>query len=248
MASTTTASASPIPASIESIQLELRAEAKAIEELRRQIQALGATAPKSDVAEFAKRQKAYLDRKIEFEKQRKTVVDLPTPSLVPPQAKAAEVTDTLTAPPAEKPAIANVAPEEPATLKLEAPTPAAPVVQVPASELPKVQDTPAPQTTELAPEPPPLKTIPLKPAPAKPEPQVTVVKKPEPEKPAKARPAEKPAAPITKPAPKPPKPPVSPARQPAAEEETSDVRWGLFAFSTTVTLALIIWLCWWIFG
>ena len=51
----------------EESEAELKSEAAAIEKLRVELSAQGAAADKKQVAEFAKRQKAYLDRKIDFE-------------------------------------------------------------------------------------------------------------------------------------------------------------------------------------
>ena len=49
-------------------EADLRSEATCIEQLRKQINQAGAQATKESLAEFARRQKAYLDRKIELEK------------------------------------------------------------------------------------------------------------------------------------------------------------------------------------
>src|SRR5262245_6335810 len=66
MSTSTPVLPSPVTGSPEAIQAELRAEATAVERLRQQIQAKGAAATKVEMAEYAKRQKAYLDRKIDF--------------------------------------------------------------------------------------------------------------------------------------------------------------------------------------
>ncbi len=49
-------------------EADLRSEAVSIEQLRKQISQAGSQAAKESLAEFARRQKAYLDRKIELEK------------------------------------------------------------------------------------------------------------------------------------------------------------------------------------
>ena len=56
----------------EESEAELKSEAAAIEKLRVELSAQGAAADKKQVAEFAKRQKAYLDRKIDFEKLKRS--------------------------------------------------------------------------------------------------------------------------------------------------------------------------------
>ena len=53
-------------------EAELKSEAEVIEKLRVQLSSQGAAADKKQVAEFAKRQKAYLDRKIDFEKLKRS--------------------------------------------------------------------------------------------------------------------------------------------------------------------------------
>lgn len=52
-------------------EADLRTEATAIEKLRKQINEAGAKVPKDKMADFAKRQKAYLERKIELEKRKR---------------------------------------------------------------------------------------------------------------------------------------------------------------------------------
>ena len=63
--------------SLTQAEADLRTEAVAIEKLRKSIGEAGAAAPKEQMADFAKRQKAYLDRKIELEKQKRTLTEAP---------------------------------------------------------------------------------------------------------------------------------------------------------------------------
>jgi hypothetical protein len=66
-------------------EADLKCEAAAIEKLRVQLSAQGASADKKQVAEFAKRQKAYLDRKIDFEKlKRSSDTGTPEPAKAKP--------------------------------------------------------------------------------------------------------------------------------------------------------------------
>jgi hypothetical protein len=75
-------------------ETDLRAEALAVEQLRRRIAAAsagGTAASPALLAEFARTQKAYLDHKIEFEK-RKRLGEVPAPEL--PDAAPAPVEKT----------------------------------------------------------------------------------------------------------------------------------------------------------
>ncbi len=72
--------ASPVKNTTQSLtqaEADLRTEAVAIEKLRKTIGEAGAAAPKEQMADFAKRQKAYLDRKIDLEKQKRTFLEAP---------------------------------------------------------------------------------------------------------------------------------------------------------------------------
>ena len=72
---------------IAKAEAELKSEAAAIDKLRLQLSAQGAATDKKQVAEFAKRQKAYLDRKIDFEKlKRSPDSGKPTPVIAKPAA------------------------------------------------------------------------------------------------------------------------------------------------------------------
>lgn len=71
-AGTARAPKSPTNNGLEEADAELKSEATAIEKLRVQLSSQGAAADKRQVAEFAKRQKAYLDRKIELEKLKRS--------------------------------------------------------------------------------------------------------------------------------------------------------------------------------
>lgn len=71
-AGTARAPKSPKNNGLEEAEAELKSEATAIEKLRVQLSSQGAAADKRQVAEFAKRQKAYLDRKIELEKLKRS--------------------------------------------------------------------------------------------------------------------------------------------------------------------------------
>lgn len=71
-AGTARAPKSPKNNGLEEADAELKSEATAIEKLRVQLSSQGAAADKRQVAEFAKRQKAYLDRKIELEKLKRS--------------------------------------------------------------------------------------------------------------------------------------------------------------------------------
>ena len=100
-------------------EADLKSEAMAIEKLRVQLSAQGAAADKKQVAEFAKRQKAYLDRKIDFEKlRRSTDSGKPVPAKAKPAAPE-PVQKQKTQP--EKPA-----PEKPAPAASEKTPPAEP--------------------------------------------------------------------------------------------------------------------------
>jgi hypothetical protein len=72
---------------------ELQAEAAAVERLRRQIAEMpskGETVSPQMLADFARAQKAYLDRKIEFEKQKRTDTRALEPSSGVREAPAAQ--------------------------------------------------------------------------------------------------------------------------------------------------------------
>ncbi len=72
---------------LEKAEAELKSEAAAIDKLRVQLSTQGAAADKKQVAEFAKRQKAYLDRRIDFEKlKRSTDSGKPAPEKTKPAA------------------------------------------------------------------------------------------------------------------------------------------------------------------
>lgn len=74
--------------SLAQVEADLRTEAVAIEKLRKGLGEAGSAAPKEQMADFAKRQKAYLDRKIDHERQKRAINDVgsvepranPTPS------------------------------------------------------------------------------------------------------------------------------------------------------------------------
>jgi cell division septation protein DedD len=97
-------------------ETDLRAEALAVEQLRRKIagaSAGGVAAPPALLAEFARMQKAYLDRKIEFEKQ-KRLGEVPTPELPAPapatpalETPAAVESSPIAAPATERKAAAR---------------------------------------------------------------------------------------------------------------------------------------------
>ena len=76
--------------SLAQAEADLRTEASAIEKLRKQINEAGAKAPKDKMADFAKRQKAYLDRKIELEKRKRGGSEAPAEK-EPEPVKVAEV-------------------------------------------------------------------------------------------------------------------------------------------------------------
>ena len=111
----------PTSKSLTQAEADLRTEAVAIEKLRKQIQEAGSNAPKQMVADFAKRQKAYLDQKIVLEKQKRVIVDGPSapvtkPAETPKPTKPAEVAKPAETPkpaeptkPAEAPKAADVA-------------------------------------------------------------------------------------------------------------------------------------------
>lgn len=124
-------------------EADLRTEATAIEKLRKQIGEAGATASKEMMAEFAKRQKAYLNRKIELEKQKRTG-DAPAAKTEPAKAPAVAKAPEPAKPAAEKkPDAPKTAPatkkEEPA--KAEKP-----------AEKPKPVETPKVKEATKAPE------------------------------------------------------------------------------------------------
>ncbi len=126
------AGTAPAPKASKSKELaeteaDLKCEAAAIEKLRVQLSAQGASADKKQVAEFAKRQKAYLDRKIEFEKLKRST-DNGTPE--PASAQAA------TQAPAQK---QKARPEKPAPAPREK-TPFAEPAKPPKSETPRAKE------------------------------------------------------------------------------------------------------------
>ena len=94
-------SANSTSPSLAQAEADLRTEASAIEKLRKQINEAGAKAPKDKMADFAKRQKAYLDRKIELEKRKRggsgaSAGNAPKPVKVADVAKPAEVAKSET--------------------------------------------------------------------------------------------------------------------------------------------------------
>ena len=128
------AAANPVKPTSQTLaqsEADLRTEATAIEKLRKQISEGGASASKEKMAEFAKRQKAYLDRKIDLEKLKRTPGEVPAAKPEPAKPSAEKKAE------APKP----VAPE-PAAKKTE---PAKPEKSKPAEE-PKAKD--APKTPE----------------------------------------------------------------------------------------------------
>jgi hypothetical protein len=144
-------------------EADLRTEATAIEKLRKQISEAGSGATKEMMASFAKRQKAYLDRKIDLEKQKRGLAEAPktaatavapaapAPAPVvekkPEPAKPVEVAKP--AKPSEKNAVEEPAkPAKPSTKE-------APAAKVPEAKAPETKKAEAPE-------------IPLKPAAKKP--------------------------------------------------------------------------------
>ena len=135
-------------------QEELRAEALHVEKLRRQISDLkteGKTASAQMLAEFAKTQKAYLDRKIEFEKGRLGQQESgPLVAGMPP-VKGPAATPVQSDKPADKPA---AKPAEKPVEKAEVRKPAPSSVPVPELAKPKEKvstpDVPAREDKSLA--------------------------------------------------------------------------------------------------
>jgi hypothetical protein len=233
MSNAATLTEPPIAEVLERTQKELRAEATAIEKLRQQIQAQGAAAPKADVAEFAKRQKAFLDRKIDFEKQRKAAGNLPasqpeestTPST--PPKPVLEVPPSL-APKAVAPKSSKIVPPKPS--KIVAPKPSTisrktSSIKKPQAGAPK-NSTPDVSATEVDPL-EKLKAIPLKPAPLTGPPPVPVDEKPA--SAARSRPAM-------------PAPEESPARVAAYKPDKTRIR--IFIGIILLALAIAAWLIW----
>lgn len=104
---------------LEQVEAELKSEAAAIEKLRLQLSAQGAAADKKQVAEFASRQKAYLDRKIDFEKlKRSKETATPAPAKPEPEpvqkqkSGPAAPAPIKTAPEKAAPAIRETAPRK----------------------------------------------------------------------------------------------------------------------------------------
>ncbi len=139
------------------IEIELKAEAAAIERLRKQLSEAGAGASKDLMADFAKRQKAFLDRKIVFEKQKRTLGEAP-----PPQPKAPEKTPT---PPPQKVAPRTPAPVKPPTKPAEAPKPKAPAEKAPEIKKPEIKK-PEEKKVVKKPVEPAVKRTPVPPKPA----------------------------------------------------------------------------------
>ena len=107
-AGTARAPKSPKNNGLEEAEAELKSEATAIEKLRVQLSSQGAAADKRQFAEFAKRQKAYLDRKIELEKLKRSAH-----SAVPESVKVKSVTTEALRPasePAQKEKTTNTPP------------------------------------------------------------------------------------------------------------------------------------------
>jgi cobalamin biosynthesis Mg chelatase CobN len=101
-------------------EADLRTEATAIEKLRKQISESGSNASKESMAEFAKRQKAYLDRKIELEKHKRTAGEQPavkTEKPEPAKVETAKKPEPAKAPEPTKP----VAEKKPEPRKTEEP-------------------------------------------------------------------------------------------------------------------------------
>lgn len=134
--------ASPAPVkqtaqSLSQAEADLRNEAVAIEKLRKSIGEAGGSAPKAQMADFAKRQKAYLDRKIDLERQKRAISEAPAAKSV-----AGKSPEPSPNPAPAKPAPPIKVPESIAASKATAPKPKAefivekkPVSQ-PQSELP----------------------------------------------------------------------------------------------------------------
>ncbi len=74
--------------SLSDSAVDLQAEAVVIEKLRKQIKEAGSNAPKEMIAAFAKRQGAFLTRKIEFEKRKRAAGELPNPAIEPESSNA----------------------------------------------------------------------------------------------------------------------------------------------------------------
>ena len=106
--------------SLTQAEADLRTEAVAIEKLRKSIGEAGAAAPKEQMADFAKRQKAYLDRKIDLEKRKRTFLEAPAPKSM---AQRSPEPETNTVPVRPKPP--GKAPAEIAASKATAPKPKA---------------------------------------------------------------------------------------------------------------------------
>lgn len=123
------AAANPVKHTGQSLaqsEADLRTEATAIEKLRKQISEGGTTTSKEMMAEFAKRQKAYLDRKIELEKQKRLLGETPTSKTEAVNPQPAKVPETAkTAAPIKAPEPAKPAAEKKAeSAKTSAPEPA----------------------------------------------------------------------------------------------------------------------------
>jgi hypothetical protein len=127
------------PEPLRAIEAELNTESAAIEKLRKQLSEAGAGASKELLADYAKRQKAFLDRKIDFEKQKRAFIETPAPAAVtaprsiatPPKKEApkpaAPAKPSAAAKPKpapeKAPAAKKAAPEKPAESKPEVPEP-----------------------------------------------------------------------------------------------------------------------------
>lgn len=121
------------PEPLRASETELNTESAAIEKLRKQLSEAGAGASKELMADYAKRQKAFLDRKIEFEKQKRAFNETPAPAAAnvqkAPVAQAKKETPKPAAPakpsdavkrktdPEKAPAAKKPAPQKPAESK-----------------------------------------------------------------------------------------------------------------------------------
>lgn len=128
------------PEPLRAMESALNTESAAIEKLRKQLSEAGAGASKELMADYAKRQKAFLDRKIEFEKQKRAFNETPAPAAASaPKAPAA---------PAKKEAPKPAAPAKPSeAVKRKAEPEKAPAAKKPAPQKPA-------ETKPAVPEPP----------------------------------------------------------------------------------------------
>ena len=91
---TTPPSANLSGQSLSDSALDLQAEAVVIEKLRKQIKEAGSNAPKEMIAAFAKRQGAFLTRKIEFEKRKRAAGELPNPAIAPESSTLVDILES----------------------------------------------------------------------------------------------------------------------------------------------------------